>query len=132
MFAIIGAFNNVAIDKPRVSNSSLRVDNFDVFQHRVVVGHSITRGQGSRDGTVRFRDSTRLQGAVVGRSLVAARKDGGVVTVAGAVKLRRTLVPFILVVARVALIEIADDRLHLQRVHDGLFEQFRSCARVRR
>ena len=61
------------------------------------------------------------QGAVVGRSLVAARKDGGVVTVAGAVKLRRTLVPFILFVVRVALIEIADDRLHLQRVHDGLF-----------
>ena len=136
MFAIIGAFNNVAIDKPRVSNSSLRVDNFDVFQHRVVVGLAVglrfTRDQGSRDVLVHFRDITRLQGAVVGPSLVAARKDGGVVAVAGAVKLRRTLVPFILVVVFVALIEIADDRLHLQRVHDGLFEQFRSRARVRR
>ena len=135
MFAIIGAFNNVAIDKPRVSNSSLRVDNFDVFQHRVVVGLagslSFTQDQGSRDVLVRFRDITE-QGAVVGTSLVAARKDGGVVAVAGAVKLRRTLVPFVQVVVLVALIEIADDRLHLQRVHDGLFEQFRSRARVRR
>jgi len=131
VLAIIGAFNDIAIDEPRVSNCSLRVNHFDVFQHLVVVGFRFTRGQSIRDVLVRI-GHIAIHGAVVESSFIAASKDGGVVTVAGAVELRRTLIPFILVGVRVTLIEITDDCLNLQRVHDRLLEQFSSCARVRR
>ena len=99
MLAIFGALNDIAIDKPRVSNGRLRVNHFDLLQHFVVVSFRWSIGQsiGQRFRDVRVRFSDIIPGTVVGSSLVAASKDGRAVAIFGAVKFCRTLVPFFLV-----------------------------------